>query len=167
MSVQGSIRVESKNKYVIEVNDKGETISFDLSDFRLPAKLLNVYNNLEELTEKYDNESKNILERKDETAKTVKTLGKDGQIVEENISQNTLDIMDLTDKYYTDARLILDEFLGEGACKKIFGDSNYETMFDDLLEQLEPHFKKMGLNYQKLQKGLVNKYKGTSMNVLK
>lgn len=167
MSVQGSIRVESKNKYVIEVNDKGETISFDLSDFRLPAKLLNVYNNLEELTEKYDKASKEILERKDTTAKTVKAFDSEGNEIEEDISQNTLDIMDLTDKYYTDARIILDEFLGQGACQKIFGDSNYESMFDDLLEQLEPHFKKMGLNYQKLQKGLVNKYKKANLNVLK
>ena len=167
MSVQGSIRVESKNKYVIEVNDKGDTISFDLSDFRLPAKLLNVYNNLETLTEKYDEESKTILGREDTIAKTVKTIDKEGNEKEENISKNTLDIMALTDKYYTDARVILDEFLGQGACQKIFGDSNYESMFDDLLEQLEPHFKKMGLNYQKLQKGLVNKYKGTSMNVIK
>ena len=58
MSIQGSIRVESKSKYTIEVNDKGETISFDMADFRLPAKLLNVYSNLEELAEKYDKESK-------------------------------------------------------------------------------------------------------------
>ena len=34
MSTQGSIRVESKTRYTIEVNDKGETISFDLADFR-------------------------------------------------------------------------------------------------------------------------------------
>lgn len=167
MSTQGSIRVESKSKYTIEVNDKGETIEFDLADFRLPAKLLNVYTNLEDLAKRYDEESKKILEREDVVVKKIEVLDKENNLTEENLTQNTLDVMALTDKYYSDARTILDEFVGKGACKKIFGDSNYENMFDDLLEQLEPHFKKMGLNYQKLQKGLVNKYMPKNSNVLK
>ena len=167
MSTQGSIRVESKTKYTIEVNDKGETISFDLADFRLPAKLLNVYTNLEELAKRYDEESKKILDREDIVVKKIETFDKEGNKGEENLTQNTLDIMNLTDKYYQDSRNMLDEFLGNGACQKIFGDMNYENMFDNLFEQLEPHFKKMGLNYQKLQKGLVNKYSSSNLNVLK
>ncbi len=167
MSIQGSIRVESKSKYTIEVNDKGETISFDIADFRLPAKLLNVYTNLEELTEKYEKESQKILKRKDITVKTIQAIDQKGNKINEEITKNTLDIMELTNKYYQDARNILDEFMGEGACQKIFGDVNYENMFDDLLENLEPHFKKMGLNYQKLQKGLTKKFKTSNSNILR
>ena len=167
MSTQGSIRIESKSKYTIEVNDKGETIAFDLADFRLPAKLLNVYTNLEELTDKYEQESKSLLEREDIVVKTIDAVDLKGNKIEETLTQNTLDIMNLTDAYYTDSRNILDEFLGKDACQKIFGDTNYENMFDDLLEQLEPHFKKMGLNYQKMQKGLVNKYMPKDVAILK
>lgn len=167
MSTQGSIRVESKSKYTIEVNDKGETISFDLADFRLPAKLLNVYTRLEDLAKEYDEKSNKILEREDKIVQTIKGKYLGGNEIEENITQNTLDIMNLSDKYYQDAREILDEFLGKGACQKIFGDINYDSMFDDLLEQLEPHFKAMGLNYQKLQKGLVNKFMPKNTNILK
>lgn len=155
MSTQKNvIRVKSKNEYVIEVNDNGDTISFDLTDFRLPAKLLNVYNNLEELTKKYDEKNKKIASRKDVN-------------INEFVTKNEMDIISITEQYYKDARIVLDEFLGEGACKKIFGDKNYMDMFDDLMEQLSPHFKKMGLNMQKVQKGLVDKYKNSSMNVLK
>lgn len=167
MSTQASIRVESKNKYAIEVNDNGDTISFDLSDFSLPAKLLNVYNNLEELTSKYDKENKAILEREDEVLQVVKTLDEKGKEIETSITKNQMDIIKLTDQYYTDARKALDEFLGENACQKIFGESNYMDMFDDLMEQLAPHFEKMGLNIQKMQKGLTQKYKQKNSNILK
>lgn len=167
MSTQASIRVESKNKYTIEVNDNGDTISFDLTDFSLPAKLLNVYNNLESLTNQYDKENKTILKRKDEVLQMVKTIDEKGNETQTEITKNQMDIIKLTDKYYTDTRKVLDEFLGVNACQKIFGDSNYMDMFDDLMEKLAPHFEKMGLNIQKMQKGLVQKYKQKNSNILK
>lgn len=155
MSTQkNSIRVKSKNEYVIEVNDKGETISFDLTDFRLPAKLLNTYNNLNELTNEYEQKNEELAKREDKD-------------INEFVTQNQMDIIALTEQYYKDARNVLDEFLGEGACQKIFGDKNYMDMFDDLIEQLTPHFNAMGLNFKKMQKGLVKKYTDKQSNVLK
>lgn len=154
MSTPNSIRVKSKNEYIIEVNDEGDTIVFDLTDFRLPAKLLNTYNNLNELTKEYETKNQSIAEREDKN-------------INEFVTQNQMDIISLTEQYYKDARKILDEFLGKGACQKIFGDKNYMDMFDDLIEQLEPHFKKMGLNFQKMQKGLVKKYDKSQKNIMK
>ena len=153
MGTKNKIRVKSENEYVIEVNDKGDIISFDLTDFRMPAKLLNVYNQLENLTKKYEIKSEEIAKRKDKS-------------VNDYITQNQLDLINITEEYYKEARTILDEFLGENACQKIFGDKNYMNMFDDLMSQLEPHFVKMGLNLQKLQKGLVKKYTKNE-NILK
>lgn len=167
MSTQGSIRVESKTRYTIEVNDKGETISFDLADFRLTAKLLNVYNRLEELGKQCEEEGKRMLEKEDKVAKKIKTTDESNNKIEGLVTQNMLDTMELANDYYNKARDILDEFLGEGACQKIFGDTNYATMFDDLFEQLEPHFKKMGINYQKLQKGLAKKFAPKNLTVMK
>ena len=55
-------------------------------------------------------------------------------------------------------RSVMDEFLGKDACQKIFGDSNYITMFEDLFEQLEPHFINLKFNAEKLKDEIVNKY---------
>ena len=38
-----SIRVKSKSAYIIEVNDKGDTIEFDITDIELPFKLERSY----------------------------------------------------------------------------------------------------------------------------
>lgn len=167
MSIQGSIRVESKNKYTIEVNDNGETISFDLTDFGLPAKLLNTYNNLEELTNKYDKENKEILERKDDILQVINVIDENGNEIKSEVTKNQMDIINLTNRYYTESRNVLDEFLGKGSCQKIFGDTNYAEMFDELWENLLPHFEKMNLNIQKTQKELAKKYKEKNTNILK
>lgn len=167
MSMQGSIRVQSKSKYTIEVNDEGDTISFDLADFRLTAKLLNVYTKLEELAQKCEKESKKIIEKEDKVVKMVEMENENKEKLTGPLNQNILDTMDLANDYYNEARKILDEFLGKDACKKIFGDTNYVNMFDDLFEQLTPHFKKMGLEYQKLQKGLTKKFAPKNLRSLK
>ena len=66
--------------------------------------------------------------------------------------------MEAYDKMYRDMRKAMDTFLGQGACQKIFGDTNYLTMYDELFEALQPHFEKMGLNAESLKDSIVRKY---------
>ena len=142
---EASIRVRSKNEYVIEVNDAGETISFDISDTGLTSRLFRTFDTIDALTKDYEAKAKEIDERSDEP-------------YNEYISKNQIDGAKLIESFYGDARKALDLFLGEGACRKIFGDKNYVNMFTDLIEQLEPHFKQMGVNAEKLKKTAVQKH---------
>ena len=89
---------------------------------------------------------KNKLLRKDKETKGI-------------LSQNTRKLLEAEVKACKDLRGVFDEFLGEGACKKIFGDANYLGMFQDLMEQLEPHFAIMKLDAEHYKKAVEEKYK--------
>lgn len=156
MAQKNSIRINkgNENLYVIEVNDKGETISFDLEDINLTSRLIDMYTGIQNIEAKF-NKDKKELESKEYPE-------------EDNvIPQRAIDENKLIQKFFKESRECADLFLGEGACQKIFGDKNYIEMFTDLFEQLEPHFKKMGLSMQKLKKDLINKYKPNNRKVLK
>jgi hypothetical protein len=140
-----SIRVKSKTEYTIEVNDKGETISFDLADVGLPDKMIKMLNMIETLQGELNTKSMEISSREDKP-------------YNDFISQNEYDSNRLIVDFFQKARDAADEFLGLGACQKIFGDKNYFVMFDDLVEQLEPHFKKMGIKLDQLKQNATDKY---------
>ena len=59
-----------------------------------------------------------------------------------------------------------DSFMGDGACDKIFGDSNYYGMFWQLFDALDPHFKKMKIKSQKAKRKLVDKYLSVEKDVM-
>ena len=156
MTEKNSIRINRNNKniYEIEVNDKGETIIFDLEDVNLTAKLIDMYTGIQEIERKFNQEKDELEKREyDET--------------DSFIPQRAIDENKLIQKFFADSRACADLFLGTGACQKIFGDKNYIEMFTDLFNQLEPHFKKMGLSMQKLKKDLVKKYQPNNRKVLK
>lgn len=156
MAEKNSIRIgkDSKNVYEIEVNDKGETISFDLEDINLTSKLIDMYTGIQDIERKFNKEKKELEEKEyDET--------------DSFIPQRAIDENRLIQKFFADSRACADLFLGNGACQKIFGDKNYIEMFTDLFDKLEPHFKKMGLSMQKLKKDLVKKYQPNNRKVLK
>lgn len=150
-----SIRVKSENEYIIEVNDAGDTISLDISDLSLPDKLLNTLQTLDQLTETYEKESQRIRELPDSPGLNPYLSMKDEAQIE------------LTREYFVKARQALDIFLGAGACQKIFGDRNFVSMFDSLLEQLQPHFKEMGLQLDAYKKRIAEKYAKRNLKVLK
>jgi hypothetical protein len=141
------LRVTNSNLYVIEVNDNGDTIEFDYTDPMLAIRAMECYDNLEKMAKEIEDEEKKISSRKDDKE------------LNPFITQNQKDLLMLNAEYYEKARGVMDLFLGEGACLKIFGDRNWGTMYDDLFEMLDPHLTKMGVNFQNLQKKAASKYK--------
>lgn len=147
------LRIDRKGIYVIEVNDKGETIEFDLEDIELPFKLQRAYdgvrkaqNNLKSkiviIEKQTDKKSKNYLMTKNEEA-----------------------ALKAYKECFKEMRDAMDEFLGKGGCQKIFGDSNYLDMFDDLFDALEEkgedglsHLDKMQISHEGMIERIKSKY---------
>lgn len=140
------IRIQNKNQYVIEVNDNGDTISFNVDDPALPLKFDNAMMRLNNVQQKLKAEEQIIRKKEDKKTNGI-------------LSQNTRKILEAEVKACNDLRSIFDEFLGEGACEKIFGNANYLGMFQDLMEQLEPHFAIMKLDAEHYKKAVEEKYK--------
>lgn len=140
------LRVAKKNEYIIEVNDKGETISFNIEDPSLYLRMEKAFEDVKKLESQAKAEIL-VIQNKENNKRKGKLL-----------SENELKILQTFDKMYKDMRIAMDVFLGKGACQKIFGDTNYLTMYDDLFEQLTPHFENMGMNAASFADSIKNKY---------
>ena len=126
--------------YILEVNDKGDTIEFDLTDIRLPQLIMEAGDNMEKLGNEYAKKEKEILE----SSKTE----------EEKVRE----LFEIENEHSKELRKLFDSFLGEGACYKIFGNKESFGQYNKLMEALEPHFKKMKFKRYKAQERLANKY---------
>ncbi len=135
------LRVEKDNVYKIEVNDKGECIEFDLLDIELPIKLINASEELKKQKKFY---KEKIEKLKNENL---------------NPAEDMLKQYEIDKEFCQTMRDVLDSFLGENACQKIFGDTNRIGMFDDFFAQLEPHLDKIIINVEQIKKDLIEKYK--------
>lgn len=137
----------NKDVYRIEVNDNGEYIEFDLLDIDLPMKLMNGVESLKKEERIYRQKSNALRNQYKDKELYVK-------------------MYDLDKNYCNKLRNVFDSFLGEGACQKIFGSTNRINMFNDFMEQLEPHLDKMELNIQGIKEKLYNKYSVKDKKVL-
>lgn len=149
MQEKNSLRIK-KDLYEIEVNDNGEKIYFDLKDISLGNKYLKAMDRIKEEQKRYSKDRKDILEKYNVKPEDVKEISIDKGIGKE--------IYQLEMDFFQVARNILDEVLGENACQKIFGDSNYPEMFNELAEALEPHFRRMKFDVKSHQKELLKKH---------
>lgn len=140
------LRVKKEREYVIEVNDKGDTISFNLEDPTLLLKMEKAYEAVSKASDKFNEKLDCANELCNE---------KEEDHLLEPAQRNTLIAFD---ELYRDLRNEMDIFLGEGACQKIFGDSNYLSMFEELFAELRPHFKKMGLTTENYLQTIADKY---------
>lgn len=144
------LRIAKRNIYEIEVNDRGETIQFDMEDIELPFKCQEA---MEEVAKIQSNlKAKLLLIQKKEDRKKKNSVYSDNQLAMLKLYKETFAAM----------RAAMDKFLGAGACQKIFGDRNYLEMYDDLFEQLEPHLKKMELTADGIRKRIESKYGSNS-----
>ncbi len=143
------IRINNDDVYRIEVNDNGDCIEFNLLDIDLPFKFVKCGEELIKKQELYYEASTKINEEyKDNQAELL----------------NKMHELDTT--FCNELRNVFDELLGENACNKIFGSINKIGMFDELFEQLKPHFKKMELKHDKIQEEIINKYKNQKRDVI-
>lgn len=150
-----SIRIEKRDVYTIEVNDKGETIEFDLVDIELPFKCERALNEINRAAK--DLKAKLVIIEKQE----------DHKLPNEYMTANEKAKLDAYRAAFKEMRVAADAFLGEGACQKIFGDRNYIEMYDDLFTQLEPHFEKMKLNARGISDRIKAKYSQKDDGVLR
>ena len=150
-----SLRIERKDIYTIEVNDKGETIEFDLVDVELPFKCEKAWAEYDKIAK--DLQAQLVIINKQEDRKQ---KGKLLTLKEEKT-------LEAYRKAFTEMRVAMDGFLGEGACQKIFGDRNYLEMFNDLFDALKPHLEKMELTSRGIFERIKNKYGKKDDGVLK
>ena len=141
-----SLRIERKDIYTIEVNDKGETIEFDLADVELPFKCEKAWAEQNKIAK--DLQAQLVIIGKQEDKK------QNGKL----LTMKEEKILEAYRKAFIDMRVAMDGFLGEGACQKIFGDRNYLDMFNDLFEALKPHLEKMELTSKGIVERIKNKY---------
>lgn len=132
--------VLEKNKedlYILEVNDKGDTIEFDLTDIGLAERILKASDKIIEIDKEYKEQLETIDCNKEEDIK---------KLIELEVEKSKK------------MRELFDSFLGDGACQKIFGDKNNYGQFLNLMEALEPHFAKMKIKINKAKRKLADKY---------
>ena len=150
-----SLRIEKKDIYTIEVNDKGETIEFDLVDVELPFKCEKAWAEVNKISK--DLQAQLVIINKQEDTK------QNGKL----LTMKEEKTLEAYRKAFRGMRVAMDGFLGEGACQKIFGDRNYVEMYDDLFEQLAPHFEKMKLNSEGITARIKDKYSKKNDGVLR
>lgn len=140
-----SFRLRSKTLYTIEVNDDGDTISIDIAD---PQLLLKFNKAMEDIN--------NIAEEMNAKEEEIKAM--DDEENDNGISIKELKMAEEIDNAFRRMRKAFDKFLGEGACQKIFGDSNYLEMFTDLGKALNEELTKIGVTSKSFEKEIIDKY---------
>ena len=128
-------------------------LEFDLEDIELPLK----WNKCEFLIKKAQQDLKwdFIIIDKHQDVK--------GKML---LSKNEEDKIKAMQKYYATMEEAMDLFLGKGGVKKIFGDTRYYEMYEDLVEMLKPILPKLKINIDNLAKKIKNKYKNAEEEVL-
>ena len=150
-----SLRIERKDIYAIEVNDKGETIEFDLVDIELPFKCERAWAEVNRISKEL--QAQLVIINKQEDSK------QNGKLM----TQKEEKTIEAYRKAFKEMRVAMDGFLGEGACQKIFGDRNYIEMYSDLMEALAPHLEKMKLTTDGIQERIKSKYAHKDDGVLR
>ena len=141
-----SLRIERKDIYTIEVNDNGDTIEFDLLDIELPFKCDRAFREVA------------IVESELKAKLVIINKKEDHPIKGAAMTANEKARLEAYKEAFLGMRTSMDNFLGEGACQKIFGDRNYLEMYTDLAEALAPHLDKMQLNSEGIRKRIKDKY---------
>lgn len=141
-----SIRVKNKDVYTIEVNDNGDIIEFDMTDIELPFRLERAYKMANDAT-KWLKAQQVIIAKKQDIAKKG-----DMMTAKERAT------LEAYRECFKKMRAAIDEFAGTGASDKIFGDKNYLEMFNDFMEQMQPHLDAMELKSIDIGKRIEEKY---------
>lgn len=157
-----TLRINRNDIYEIEVNDQGEKISFDMKDVDLPFKLQRAYDGVKRVQTKMQGEIA-VLDKKE-----------DHELKDSMFTYKELELAKIRKRAFADMRKAMDEFVGNGGCQKIFGDTDYLDMYDDLFEALNEkgedgmsHFDRMQLSAESIKKSIEEKYGNEDDDVLR
>ena len=147
------LRIQRKDIYEIEVNEKGETIQFALGDIELPFRLNEAYEGISAAQER--------LKQK----LTIINKQKDVKIKNSAMTKNQKLVMEAQKECFAQMRTAMDRFLGEGGCQKVFGDVNYLEMYNDLFDALNEkgedgrsHLERMKISNEAISERVMEKY---------
>ena len=156
MKSQGSIELKNKNLYRIDIirdgKKTGEQLVFNLADVDLTLKYVEAYEKIDKIENNIKMQEVIISKRQDVPGKY--------------ISKNTRDLHTLYSKSFKEMREAMDKFLGKGGCQKVFGDTNYIGMYDDLFEALKPELDKMNIKMESFTNRIISKYSMGKDNVI-
>lgn len=128
--------------------DTGEYIEIDLEDLDLPLKA-------NECQSKHI-ENFNRLKTKIDEADKKSGDKQDGEV----LSEKQKAVLEAFKEFYSAEEEALDEFLGEGATKKLLGGKKpYITMYDDINEYLEQIVPILQDTQKNVTERIVSKYK--------
>lgn len=120
--------------------DTGEHLEFDLEDIELPLRI-------EEAMEKHKRNMEELRKRK-----FILDKNKDNK-------RNDIETLKLMKEFFAEEEKTLDLFLGKGGTKKMLnGRKYYYTMFDDIIDMLEPIFPLIEERAGKIADKIKNKY---------
>lgn len=129
----------------IEVNDKGETITLATNDIDFMFKVNETAIEVEKIV-------------KECTLKETAIKKKKAQKEVGFLTDIDYELRKLYQKTFARMRQAMDGFLGDGACQKIFGDTNTLTMWDELIEQLNPILVETGVFDKDVKNLIAEKY---------
>ena len=139
-----------------EGNDTGEHLEFDLEDIEMPLKLneseMKHRKNYEYLRNQFV-----IIDKKED---------KKGKFM---LSSREEEKVKALQEFYKREMEAMDLFLGEGATKKLLnGRKPYYSMYDDIMDIIEPIMPKLEVNADNIINKIKNKYseKTNEKNVL-
>ncbi len=120
--------------------DTGEHLEFDLEDIELPLRI-------EEAMEKHKRNMEELQKRK-----FILDKNKDNK-------RNDMETLKLMKEFFVKEEKTLDMFLGKGGTKKMLNGRKYHyTMFDDIIEMLDPIFPLIEERAGKIADKIKNKY---------
>lgn len=142
--------------YRINISDDGEEIVFDLTDIGLFMR-----------AEKAFKEVKSNENRANQRIKAIDNKYVNQPMNEKLEEQRRSELVKIYGDMFAENRRIMNDFFGNPkAMDCLFGDANYFEMYNDLFEQLEPHFERMKLSVEGIKNRLEAKY-GSTNNVIK
>lgn len=155
------LNLKRSDIYEIEVNDKGDTIQFSIEDISLPFRLQTAY------------DKANAAMRKLKSTEVIISKRKDTKEKDRLFSKNEEAIAKAREECYMEMREAMDFFIGEGGCQKVFGDQNYISMFDDLMDALNEkqedglsHLEHLKLSAEDTKEKIIKKYGNENGDVL-
>ena len=146
--------IDEDGKPKKDENDHEIFIEFDLEDITIPDRYNQCYCEVKKAISTLKNDILIINKKQDSKGKGLMSVNEQAKV-------------QAIRKFNKSMEEAMDLFLGKGGTTKIFGETRYLTMFDDLSEMLEPIMPKLKLNMESIESKIRSKYSSKNETVLK